>query len=92
VAGSAGQRLFNDDSAELTAKPAEALFRTLRKLGDMDVSLSEVSNACTGIDAVQIIKISTDVEMESLGKESMIRDGRFSPWRSAQRRLMKARN
>ena len=91
VAGSAGQRLFNDDSAELTATPAEALFKTLRQLGESKVSLAEVSNACAGISAERINKICIDVEMEAHGKEDMIRDGRFSPWRSAQKRLMRAR-
>jgi hypothetical protein len=91
VAGSAGQRLFNEDSAELTAKPAEALFKTLKNLGEAGVSLSDVSNACSGIDADRINKICIDLEMECSGKEDLIREGRFSPWRSAQKRLFRAR-
>jgi hypothetical protein len=91
VAGSAGQRLFNDDSAELTSSPGEALFKTIQKLGDMQTSKSTVLNACSGIPAETVAKITIDVEMEATRDADDIKRRRKSVWGIATRRLNDAR-
>ena len=92
VAGTAGQRLFNDQGAELSASPAEALFKTLRSLGEVRITMAEVSNYCNGISGRQITEIIALIETEARGKEELIRSNRFSIWTQTQKYLLKARS
>jgi hypothetical protein len=91
VAGLAGQRLFNDDSAALTSTPGEALFKIIRKLGDNDTPKATVLNACAGLSAEIIAKITIDIEMEATRDEALIRSGRKRIWTIATNRLNAAR-
>jgi DNA helicase HerA-like ATPase len=92
VAGTAGQRLFNDAGAELTIRPAEALFRTMQGLGDTSTSLADIANYCDGISAAKITEIIALIEAEARGKSEEIRSGRFSVWAQTKRHLLRARN
>jgi hypothetical protein len=91
VAGSAGQRLFNDNNAELTSSPGEALFKVIRKLGDGDTPKATVLNACSGIPADTMAKLIVDIEMEATRDEAMIKSGRKKIWVIATNRLNAAR-
>lgn len=91
VAGSAGQRLFNDNNAELTSTPGEALFKVIRKLGDNDTPKATVLNASAGIDAELMVRIITNIEMEATLKEDKIRERRMSIWSIAMNKLSAAR-
>lgn len=91
VAGTAGQRLFNDDSAELTSTPGEALFKVIRKLGDSETPKATVLNACVGIAPDVMAKLTVDIEMEATRDEAMIKSGRKKVWVIAMNRLNAAR-
>ncbi|CAN5648077.1 hypothetical protein BH09CHL1_BH09CHL1_12090 [soil metagenome] len=91
VAGSAGQRLFNDNNAELASSPGEALFKVIRKLGDGDTPKATVLNACSGIPADTMAKLIVDIEMEATRDEAMIKSGRKKIWVIATNRLNAAR-
>lgn len=91
VAGSAGQRLFNDGGAELTTTPADALFKTLRKLGDTKTSLAEVKLACAGVDGARITVIANSLELQKASNEDRFRSGQWRPFEAAKRQLDKAR-
>jgi hypothetical protein len=92
VAGSAGQRLFNDSTAELTISPPEALFRTLQSLGETAVTLADVHNYCADLSARQITEVMTLIETESRGKAELIRTNRYSVWTQTKKHLMRARS
>jgi hypothetical protein len=91
VAGSAGQRLFNEDSAELGVSAAEALFRTMKSLGDTTATLADVTNYCDGLSKAQINLVTSMIEGEARGKAELIRTGRFSVWAQTKRHLARAR-
>ncbi|MCC6703644.1 MAG: ATP-binding protein [Thermomicrobiales bacterium] len=92
VAGSAGQRLFNDAGAELTIRPAEALFLAMQGLGETRVSMAEVSNYCDGLSSVQVTEIISLIETEARGKADLIRANRFSVWAQTKKHLIRARS
>ena len=91
VAGSAGQRLFNDDAAQLTAQPGEALYLLMQRLDPKPPSKSEVLNACADLAPAIVTKITTDVDMEWHRLTTQGSGPQRSPWSIAQNRLKSAR-
>ena len=92
VAGSAGQRLYNDNEAELSIRPAEALFRAMQALGETQATLAEVSNYCDGLSGVEVTEIIAKIETEARGKGDLIAAKRFSVWGQTKRHLIRARS
>jgi uncharacterized protein len=91
VAGSAGQRLFNADSAQLTAKPGEGLYLLLQRIDPKPPSKAEVLNACAGIDVDTLVRITTDVDMAWHDFQAKGTGPNRSPWQIAQHKLKSAR-
>ena len=91
VAGSAGQRLFNADAAQLTAKPGEGLYLLLQRIDPNPPSKAEVLNACAGIDTEILVRITTDVDMAWHDFQAKGTGPNRSPWQIAQHKLKSAR-